>query len=65
MGDRPGAGAKSILRSPRISAWRVDAAFLGFVIALVAVTAFIAFAWDTTRGKGRTWVVQEASTMTE
>ena len=50
---------------PRISAWRVDAAFLGFVIALVAVTAIIAFAWDTTRGKGRTWAVQEASAMTQ
>lgn len=58
MADRSGTGTKPILQAKKVSAWRVDAAFLAFVIALVAVTAAIAFVWDATRGKGRIWTVQ-------
>ena len=63
MSDGSGADAKPILRSTRISAWRIDAAFLVFVFALVAVTATIAFAWDATRGKGAGRGVPEASAL--
>ena len=45
--------------------WQTDAYFLTFAIAVIAVAACIAFAWDTTRSKKRSWTFQEAHAISQ
>jgi hypothetical protein len=59
------ADSKRKPRSKKAPNWQTDAYFLTFAIAVIAVAACIAFAWDTTRSKKRSWTFQEAHAISQ
>jgi hypothetical protein len=60
MAELNSAHSKHALGAKKAPRWQIDAAFLTFAIAVIAVAACIAFAWDLTRSKKRSWTFQEA-----
>jgi hypothetical protein len=65
MAELNGSHSKHALRAKKAPRWQIDAAFLTFAIAVIAVAASIAFAWDATRGKKRPWIWQEVSAISQ
>jgi hypothetical protein len=59
------ADSKRMPRSKKASNRQIDAYFLTFAIAVIAAAACIAFAWDTTRSKKRSWTFQEAPAISQ